>query len=99
MPRAKENRTFNEVLGLILLGLGTLLFLALISYEPKQVPAWFPLSSSSSNHSSANFIGPLGAILACCFYFIFGAASYLAAATLLGYGGALLLNVTSPPVR
>jgi S-DNA-T family DNA segregation ATPase FtsK/SpoIIIE len=101
MPRAQENRTFNEVLGLILLGLGTLLFLALISYEPRQVPPWFPLSSyaSASSHSSANFIGPAGAILACCFYFMFGAASYLAAVTLLGYGGALLLSVTTPPMK
>ena len=101
MPRAQENRTFNEVLGLILLGVGTLLFLALVSYEPRQVPAWFPLSSyaSASSHSSANFIGPAGAILACCFYFMLGAASYLAAATLLGYGGALLLSVTRPPAR
>jgi S-DNA-T family DNA segregation ATPase FtsK/SpoIIIE len=101
MPRAQENRTLNEVLGLILLGLGTLLFLALISYEPKQVPAWFRLSSSASgsNHGSTNFIGPLGAIIACCFYFMFGAASYFAAVTLLGCGGALLLTSTPPSTR
>jgi len=101
MPRAQENRALNEFLGLILLGLGTLLFLALISYEPRQVPAWFPLSrySAGSNFGSTNFIGPLGAIIACCFYFLIGAASYLAAATLLGYGGALLLSVTQPPTK
>jgi len=99
MPRAQENRTLNEVLGLILLGLGTLLFLALVSYEPKQVPAWFPLSPSTASRASANFIGPVGAIIACCFYFMFGAASFLAAATLLGYGGALLLSVTGSPTR
>src|SRR5580692_12873257 len=101
MPRAQENRALNEFLGLILLGLGTLLFLALVSYEPRQVPAWFPLSrySAGSNFGSTNFIGPLGAIIACCFYFLIGAASYLAAATLLGYGGALLLSVTRPPTK
>lgn len=101
MPRAQENRTLNEVLGLVLLGVGTLLFLALISYEPKQVPAWFPLSSvaSGSKYASANFIGPVGAIIACCFYFLIGAASYLVAAMLLGYGGALLLSVTEKPTR
>ena len=101
MPRAQENRTLNEVLGLILLGLGTLLFLALISYEPKQVPAWFPFSSiaSGSNRGSTNFIGPVGAILACVFYFVLGAASYLAAVTLLGCGGALLLSSMLPNAR
>ena len=101
MPRAQENRALNEFLGLILLGLGTLLFLALISYEPRQVPAWFPLSrySQGASYGSTNFIGPLGAIIACCFYFLIGAASYLAAATLLGYGGALLLSVTQPPTK
>jgi S-DNA-T family DNA segregation ATPase FtsK/SpoIIIE len=99
MPRSQENRTLNEVLGLILLGLGTLMFLALISYEPKQVPAWFPLSSATSGRASANFIGPVGAIVACVCYFLFGAGSYLVAVTLLGYGGALLLSVTSPPAK
>ncbi|MGB8354766.1 MAG: DNA translocase FtsK 4TM domain-containing protein [Chthoniobacteraceae bacterium] len=101
MPRAQENRALNEFLGLILLGLGTLLFLALISYEPRQVPAWFPLGrySGGASYGSTNFIGPLGAIIACCFYFLIGAASYLAAATLLGYGGALLLSVTQPPTK
>lgn len=99
MPRAQENRTLNEVLGLILLGVGTLLFLALISYEPKQVPAWFPLSSSSGSSHSSNFIGIFGAILACCFYFMFGAASYFAAVTILGYGGALLISATTLPMK
>lgn len=101
MPRAQQNRTFNEVLGLILLGLGMLLFLALVSYDPRQVPGSFPLSryASASSHGTANFIGPAGAILACCFYFLLGAASYLAAVTLLGYGGGMLLSFSRPPAR
>src|ERR1700677_3997679 len=101
MPRAQENRTFNEVLGLGLLAVGTLLFLALISFDPREVPAGFFLSThaSSSSAAPANSIGPLGAILACVFYFMFGAASYLAAAALLGYGGALLLSATTLPVK
>ncbi len=101
MPRAQQNRTANEVLGLILLALGTILFLSLVTFEPHQVPAWFPLSefASASSRSSSNFIGPAGAILACTFYFVLGAASYLAAVTLLGYGGGLLLSVTRPPAQ
>jgi S-DNA-T family DNA segregation ATPase FtsK/SpoIIIE len=93
MPRPQTNRTFNEVLGLVLLGLGTLLFLALISYTPKDLPGWFPLSYiTPANRPAQNFIGPIGAIIAGCFYFLFGAASYLVAAAMLGYGGAKLLS-------
>ena len=92
MSREQENRTLDEVLGLILLGIGTLLFLALISYTPKDLPSWFPLSYiSPANHPAQNFIGPFGAIIAGCVYFLLGASAYLLAAVLLGYGGAKLL--------
>ncbi len=97
MPRAQENRTVSEVVGLVLLGLGTLLLFSLVSYTPKDLPGWFPLSYiSPANHPAQNFIGPAGAILASIFYFLFGAASYLVAAVLLGYGGAKLI---SPEVK
>src|ERR1700728_2962240 len=93
MARAQENHSLHEVLSLLLLGFGTLLFLALISYTPADVPSWFPLSSVASPHGPVlNFIGRLGAITACLSYAFLGAASYLLAALLLGYGGAKLLN-------
>jgi len=91
--RAQQN-AWNEVYALILLGTGTLLFLALISYVPKDIPTWFPLlnSTSSPNRPAQNFLGPLGAIGAGICYFLIGAASYLLAATLLGFGGAKLFH-------
>lgn len=95
MARAQENHThsLHEVLSLVLLGLGTLLFLALISYTPADVPSWFPLSSVASPRGPVlNFIGRSGAIVACSSYAFLGAASYLVAALLLGYGGVKLLN-------
>ena len=93
MARAKENQTVHEVVSLVLLGLGTLLFLALISYTPADVPSWFWLSSGAGARGPAlNFIGRAGAIVACCSYAFLGAASYLVAALLLGYGGAKLLH-------
>ncbi len=95
MARAQANHThsLHEVLSLVLLGLGTLLFLALISYTPADVPSWFPLSSVASPRGPVlNFIGRTGAIVACSSYTFLGAASYLVAALLLGYGGAKLLN-------
>ena len=95
MARAPENRTLNEVIGLILLGFGTLLFLALISYTSKDLPGWFPLSSISRPiRPPQNFIGPIGAIVAGCMYFLVGAGSYLVAAAMLGLGGVKLLNTS-----
>jgi S-DNA-T family DNA segregation ATPase FtsK/SpoIIIE len=93
MSRSSESRVVGEVIGLVLLGLGTLLFLALISYEPRQVPDRFPLSTTASGdgREATNFIGPAGAILACCSYFLLGAASYLVSVVMLGFGGAKLL--------
>ena len=95
MARASEktNHSVPEILSLTLLGAGTLLFLALISYSPSDVPSWFPLSTVAGSRGPVlNFIGRLGAIVACCSYTFLGAASYLVAALLLGYGGAKLLN-------
>ena len=94
MAKRSQHNAWNEVYALILLGTGTLLFLALISYVPKDIPTWFPLlnSTSSPNHPAQNFLGPLGAIVAGLCYFLIGAASYLLAATLLGFGGAKLFH-------
>jgi S-DNA-T family DNA segregation ATPase FtsK/SpoIIIE len=89
--RSAKNSAWNEVFALILLGVGTLLFLALISYNPRDLPAWWPLSYlSPPNRPAQNFIGPFGAILASVFYLLIGAASYLLAAVLLGFGAAKL---------
>ncbi len=91
--QAQPTHSFHEVFSLVLLGAGTLLFLALISYTPSDVPSWFPLSSVAAARGPVlNFIGSLGAIVACSSYAFLGVASYLVAALLLGYGGAKLLN-------
>ena len=93
MGRTVRNNAWNEVFALILLGVGTLLFLALISYTPKDVPSWVWFSQvSSPNRPAQNFIGPFGAILAGFCYLMIGAASYLLAAVLLGFGGAKLFH-------
>ena len=63
-------------------------------YVPKDIPTWFPLlnSTSSPNRPAQNFLGPLGAVGAGICYFLIGAASYLLAATLIGFGGAKLFH-------
>ncbi|MGI8431233.1 MAG: DNA translocase FtsK, partial [Chthoniobacterales bacterium] len=94
MAKRTQHNAWNEVYALILLGSGTLLFLALISYVPKDIPTWFPLLNvtSAPNHPAQNFLGPIGAILAGICYFMIGAASYLLAVTILGFGGAKLFH-------
>ncbi|MGA8660383.1 MAG: DNA translocase FtsK [Chthoniobacterales bacterium] len=91
MAQSRKHNAWNEVLGLAFLGLGTVLFLALISYTPKDVPSWVWFSYMSPPNSPAqNFIGPSGAIIAGFLYLTLGAASYLVATILLGFGGAKL---------
>src|SRR5205809_8122629 len=89
----EKNSAWNEVFALILLFVGTLLFLALISYTPKDVPSWVWFSNiSPANHPAQNFIGPFGAIVAGICYQLIGAAAYLLAAILLGFGGGKLFQ-------
>src|SRR5438132_9588212 len=84
VSRSTKNSAWNEVVAIILLGVGTLLFLALISYNPKDLPSWVPWSYlSPPNKPAQNFIGPLGAILAGFCYLTLGAAAYFFAVALL----------------
>jgi S-DNA-T family DNA segregation ATPase FtsK/SpoIIIE len=90
--RTDRHSAWNEVFALVLLFVGTLLFFALISYTPKDVPSWVWFSHiSPSNHPAQNFIGPVGAIVAGICYQLIGVfASLLLAAVLLGFGAAKL---------
>ena len=93
MARTDRHSAWNEVFALVLLFVGTLLFFALISYTPKDVPSWIWFSHiSPANHPAQNFIGPVGAILAEICYQLMGAAAYLLAAILLGFGAAKLFH-------
>ena len=85
--RESPNSTLQEVIGLTLLVTGVLLLLALISYSPGDVPAWMRSARvKESAHTSHNYVGSLGAIMACISYATLGAASFLLAAALIGYG-------------
>ncbi len=88
-----SSKAWSEVLGLILLGAGTLLFLALISYSPADVPSWLFFSRQGAPEAvTENFIGPVGAVVAGFTYFLLGAAAYLLAVILIGFGGAKFLT-------
>ncbi len=93
MARTDRHNAWNEVFALALLFVGTLLFFALISYTPKDVPSWVWFSHiSPANHPAQNFIGPVGAIVAGICYQFIGAAAYLLAAIFLGFGAAKLFH-------
>jgi S-DNA-T family DNA segregation ATPase FtsK/SpoIIIE len=94
VARTDRHSAWNEVFALVLLFVGTLLFFALISYTPKDVPAWVWFSHSApANHPAQNFIGPVGAIIAgICYQSIGVFASLLLAAVLLGFGAAKLFH-------
>lgn len=78
---------FHEALAIVMGGVALMLFLALVSYTPTDLPSWVPFSSRAGDHASiSNFIGPVGAITAGYSYFFFGAASYLVPAVLAWWG-------------
>ncbi len=85
--REPLSSTLQEIIGLTLLVLGVLLLLALISYLPGDVPAWLRSARvEKSAYATQNYVGSLGAIMAFLSYTMLGAASYLLAASLIGYG-------------
>src|SRR5690348_5371859 len=94
VARTDKQSAWSEVFALILLFVGTLLFFALISYTPKDIPSWIWFSHvSPANHPAQNFIGPVGAIVAgICYQSIGVFASLLLAAVLLGFGVAKLFH-------
>ena len=72
---------------------GVLLLLALVSYSPGDVPSWIPVHHADKPaKATQNFVGSLGAIMACLSYALFGTASYLLAAALMGHGAAQMLG-------
>lgn len=91
---ANRHQTRDLLLGILFLGAGLFLFLALFSYHPEDLPSWvFFAHLSPPSEVPHNWIGRTGAIVAGLFYFLFGAASFLIPAGLLGFGAALLWGV------
>jgi S-DNA-T family DNA segregation ATPase FtsK/SpoIIIE len=86
-----SNTTLGEALGVLLLVAGVLLLLALVSFDPNDVPAWvFFNKVVPSNAHITNFVGIVGVLVAGLLYFLFGAAAYLLAVVLLGFGAGKL---------
>jgi S-DNA-T family DNA segregation ATPase FtsK/SpoIIIE len=69
----ESSRGFNDIIGVVLMGVSVLLLVALFSYHPRDVSA----NILPTNPSVRNWIGPFGAWMACgCFRWA-GAAAYV----------------------
>ena len=71
----KQNATgpWNEIIGLILIGIGIVILLALISYDSGD-PSW---NSVSERTRARNWVGPMGAKVSDALYQAFGIASWI----------------------
>lgn len=63
---------FNDIIGIVLTGLSLLLLVALLSYNPRDVPA----NKLPPNPSTHNWIGPIGAWTAYFWFLVVGGAAY-----------------------
>ena len=87
---------FSDIKALGLVTVGSLLFLALYSYTPDDVPPGFSFASRSvPNDPVLNAIGPFGAIVGGETIFLLGAAAFLVPACLIWLGMSRILM----PVR
>src|SRR5882757_1539025 len=81
------NTSHYAASGFLMLGLAVFYFLALLSYEPVDLPGWFPLAiSDTPSPLMHNFIGRVGAILAGGTFWMLGAADYLIPLCLTWFG-------------
>jgi S-DNA-T family DNA segregation ATPase FtsK/SpoIIIE len=93
--RTEEERSqpWGEFRAILLLAVGLILFLALISYDPGDLPSGLSFSSQDTpNDPVYNMIGPLGALVAGFGFFIFGATAFLIPAVLIWFGVSKLLS-------
>ncbi len=81
------NSAHHAATGFLMLGLATFYFLALLSYEPVDLPGWFPLAlHDTPSQDMHNFIGRFGAVLAGGTFWLLGAADYLIPLCLTWFG-------------
>ena len=90
--RQERSTSIQEIFGLSLVVLGLLLFLALISYAPRDIPGWLGNHIERTGKGTQNFVGAFGVVLAYLTFVPLGAAGFLLAAAFLGYGAAILFG-------
>jgi S-DNA-T family DNA segregation ATPase FtsK/SpoIIIE len=86
--RAAPTRGFSDIVGLVLIALGLLLFVAQISFDRNDVAA----NRVPANETVHNWVGSVGAYLANGLFFLFGAGAFLVPILLLVFGAACLVE-------
>jgi len=85
--QAGEHPTWHAAWGFIFLAGALFYFLALVSYDPNDLPAWSHLAlSDTQNELAHNLIGRLGALIAGYTFWMFGAANYVIPICLTWFG-------------
>ena len=90
-PRARstdeKESPWNDVFGILLLMVAAMLLLALISYDPRDMPSWsFLALSESSGEQTHNFVGRVGALVAGHMLWLMGFAAYLLPFSMTWFG-------------
>jgi len=89
-PRARDQKqasAWNDPIGIGLLVLSAMLLLALISYDPRDLPSWIPGSLALEEDTvTRNFVGVVGAILAWAGLWLAGWAIYLVPVSMTWFG-------------
>lgn len=84
----ESSRWSDEVVGILLIAVGLLLFLSLVSYSPADLPGWGFLNpfADPSGADGHNLIGPVGGILGFLQILLFGAAGAFISVGLIWFG-------------
>lgn len=86
--RVQEKESpWNDAVGIAMLVLAAMYLLALVSYDPRDLPAWSHLSPTDQPSTvTHNFIGRMGALLAGYSLFLAGMATYLVPFSVTWFG-------------
>lgn len=78
---------WNDIHGAVFLMLAAMLLLALVSYDPRDMPGWsFLALSESSGEVTQNFVGRTGALVAGHMLWLMGLATYLLPFSMTWFG-------------
>src|SRR6266498_1873854 len=84
-------RGFGDIIGIVLIAASVLTLVAMISYDPRDVPA----NTTAPNETPKNWIGQVGAWLGYALFFVFGASAYLLPIILCCFGLSYLFLLMS----
>ncbi|WP_009960038.1 DNA translocase FtsK [Verrucomicrobium spinosum] len=95
-----ESPTWHVSVGFLFIVAALFYFLALVSYDPADLPTWCHLAlSDTATPMAHNLIGRLGAVMAGYTFWMFGGANYIIPACLTWFGVCKLASHTKITLR